>query len=70
MLKEPVYLPDGTVAETIQDIDKYLKRSGNARASDYSREYLKNIRFLKSKKQHEDFMADFLHLFKKGIWYD
>lgn len=70
MLKEPICLPDGTVAESYQDIDKYLKRSGNALAGDYSPEYLKNIRLRESQRQHAQLRADIIHLFKKGIWYE
>ena len=41
---EEVILPDGSVASSVADVDKYLRTSGLARSSDYSTEYIKNIR--------------------------
>lgn len=70
MLKEPICLPDGSVAESYADIDSYLKRSGNALAGDYSKAYLDNIRFRENQKQRAKLRADIIHLFKKGIWYE
>lgn len=70
MLKDPISLPDGSVAESYWDIDQYLKRSGNALASDYSPAYLKNVRLRESQKQRDQLHADIIHLFKKGVWYE
>ena len=39
---EEVILPDGSVASSVADVDKYLKASGMARASDFSTEYINN----------------------------
>ena len=42
---EDLLLPDGSVASSVADVDKYLARSGLAMAGDYSPEYMKNIRY-------------------------
>lgn len=61
-------LPDGTWAESSQDVDKYLKRSGSAWANDYSGEFFKNRRFFMEKAQQDECFADFIHNYKKEIW--
>ena len=38
---EDILLPDGSVASSVADVDKYLRQRGVARASDYSPEYIK-----------------------------
>ena len=50
MFKE-ITLPDGTVAESVQDIERYLKQTGSASESDYSADYYKNRRFFTEKAQ-------------------
>ena len=37
---EAFELPDGTIAESSQDIDKYLKRAKMAMSGDFSPEYI------------------------------
>ena len=44
MFKE-FQLPDGTMAESVQDVERYISESGAAMAGDYSDEYFKNRRF-------------------------
>lgn len=41
---DDVVLPDGSIATCVADVDKYLRQSGLALASDYSPEYMKSIR--------------------------
>lgn len=65
---EPFELPDGTIAESTQDIDKYLKSSNMCMASDYSPEYLKNIRYNREKVERAEMFADFVHNYKRMIW--
>jgi hypothetical protein len=67
MFKE-FQLPDGTVAESAADVDRYIKQSGAAMASDYSDGYFKNRRFFKEKARRDKLHADFIHNFKKEIW--
>lgn len=61
-------LPDGTVAESASDVDRYLKTSGAALAGDYSPKYLQNIRAKKEKDARADIFADFVQQYKKRIW--
>jgi len=65
---EEVMLPDGSVASSVADVDKYLRTSGMARASDYSPEYIKNIRAKNEKQRQEELFADFLYNYKRMIW--
>jgi len=61
-------LPDGTVATSAQDVDVYIKRTGNASANDFSGEYLKNRRYFYEKAQDADLLSAFVFNYKKEIW--
>lgn len=65
---EEVILPDGSVASSVADVDKYLRTSGLARAGDYSVEYINNIRNNQEKQRQESLFADFLYNYKRMIW--
>lgn len=67
MFKE-IRLPDGTVAESVEDVDRYIKENDAALASDYSDGYYKNRRFFEEKARRDKLHADFIHNFKKEIW--
>lgn len=61
-------LPDGTIAETTKDVDKYLKYAKICLASDYSKEFLKNARYLREKAEKADRFNDFVLNYKRKIW--
>lgn len=65
---EEVILPDGSVASSVADVDKYLRSSGLARSSDYSTEYIKNIRLKQETDRRKQLFADFLFNYKRMIW--
>ncbi len=65
---EEIMLPDGSVASSVADVDKYLRTSQTARASDYSAEYIKNVRLNQEKQRQESLFADFLYNYKRMIW--
>lgn len=65
---EEVILPDGSVASSVADVDKYLRASGLARSSDYSTEYIKNIRMKQEADRRKQLFADFLLNYKRMIW--
>lgn len=65
---EEVILPDGSVASSVADVDRYLKASGMAHASDFSTEYINNIRYQQQKSRQEAIFADFLFNYKRMIW--
>ena len=67
MFKE-FQLPDGTVAESVQDVERYLKQNDAALASDYSADYQKNRRFFDEKDRKDKLHSDFIHNLKKEIW--
>ena len=56
---EDLVLPDGSVASSVADVDKYLRTSGLARSSDYSTEYIKNIRLKQETDRRKQLFADF-----------
>ena len=56
---EEIPLPDGSVASSVADVDKYLRTSGLARSSDYSTEYIKNIRLKQKTDRRKQLFADF-----------
>lgn len=63
-----VILPDGTVATSAQDIDRYLKANDLAAQSDYSAEYFSNIRWNKERVRQKEIFADIVQQYKKRIW--
>ena len=65
---EEVILPDGSVASSVADVDKYLRASGLARSSDFSTEYIKNIRQKQENNRQKQLFADFLFNYKRMIW--
>lgn len=65
---EDIVLPDGSVASSVADVDKYLRTSGMARAGDYSPEYMRNVREQQEKQRQEELFADFLYNYKRMIW--
>lgn len=65
---EEVILPDGSVASSVADVDKYLKANGVARAGDFSPEYIKNIRYKQKQDRRKEIWADFLYNYKRIIW--
>ena len=65
---EEVVLPDGSVASSVADVDKYLRVSGLARSSDFSAEYIKNIRQKQENDRQKQLFADFLFNYKRMIW--
>ncbi|MBR2136669.1 MAG: hypothetical protein IJ852_01760 [Alphaproteobacteria bacterium] len=65
---EEVVLPDGSVASSVADVDRFLKKSGLARSSDYSTEYVKNIRLNHERNRRNQLLADFLYNYKRMIW--
>lgn len=67
MFKE-FQLPDGTVAESVADVERYLKQNNAALASDYSADYQKNRRFFDEKDRRDKLHDDFIHNLKKEIW--
>lgn len=65
---EDFILPDNTVATSSQDIDRYLKANNLALMSDYSDEYMKNVRLDNDKAQRKEIFAEVVQQYKKRIW--
>ena len=65
---EEYLLPDNTVATSMQDIDRYLKANNLASKSDYSEQYLKNIRLNNDRNQRKEIFAEIVQQYKKRIW--
>lgn len=61
-------LPDGTVATTSRDIDRYLKANNLASKSDYSEQYMNKIRLDNDKTQRKEIFAEIVQQYKKRIW--
>ena len=65
---EDLLLPDGSVASSVADVDKYLHATGLALAGDYSPEYYQNIRNQQERERQQSLFADFLYNYKRMIW--
>lgn len=61
-------LPDGKLAESPSDVDKFLKENDLVLSSDYSDDYRKKINQRQEKAQRDDLWADFLKNYKRMIW--
>lgn len=61
-------LPDGSVAETPAEVEKFMKANNLALAQDYSDEYRKNVRLRNEKAQRDDLWAEFMRNYKRKIW--
>ncbi|HCU58436.1 MAG TPA: hypothetical protein DIC64_00455 [Alphaproteobacteria bacterium] len=68
MLKQEFLLPNGSMACSNADIDRYLKESGLALAGDYSDAYFKNVRRKKEELHEKEAFFDFINEYKKRIW--
>ena len=65
---EEYILPDNTVATSSKDIDRYLKANKLASKSDYSDQYLNNIRLNNDRNQRKEIFAEIVQQYKKRIW--
>lgn len=54
--------------ESPADIDRYLKETGLAMASDYSNDWFKRINYEKQKAEKDDCFNDFIQQYKRKIW--
>lgn len=68
MMFEEFRLPDGTIAASAADVDRFLKANKLALAQDYSDEYRKNIRLRNDRAQKDQFWAEFIRNYKRMIW--
>ena len=67
MFKE-FQLPDGTWAESVKDVERYLKQNDAASANDFSGDYMKSRRFFMEKDRRDKIHADFIRNLKKELW--
>ena len=65
---EEYVLPDGTVATSSQEIDRYLKANNLALKSDYSEQYMRKIHLNNDRAQRKEIFADVVQQDKKRIW--
>lgn len=70
VFSEEVILPDGSVASSVSDVERFLKANNLAAASDYSPKYLQDIRRLQEKNRHQEIFAELVKQYKKRIWND
>ena len=61
-----VTLPDGSVATSTSEVEHFLKANNLASASDYSPEYLRNIRRFQEKYRREAIFAELIQQYKKN----
>ena len=64
-----VLLPNGQTASCAKDVDNFLKASNLALSGDYSEEFIKKVRSDKNRALHQKLWAEFLHNYKRSIWY-
>jgi hypothetical protein len=65
---EALELPDGSVAECAQDVDRYLKENNLSPAGDFSDAYRREVKFAREQAIRKDFFAEFINNYKRRIW--
>ena len=65
-----IILPDGTVATSSYEVDRFLKANNLAHSSDYSASYLQNIKLNNQKTLQKEIFAEIVQQHKKRIWND
>jgi len=65
---EEVYLPNGSVATSLKEIDEYARRTETAMASDFSADYVRNRRYFIEKAQEAELLSAFVFNYKREIW--
>lgn len=63
-----VVLPDGSIASSAADIDRYIKANQVALASDYSSEYIAKVKKRQQKNEQNSIFAELIHNYKRSIW--
>ncbi|MBO7556824.1 MAG: hypothetical protein J6T72_05465 [Alphaproteobacteria bacterium] len=65
---EALELPDGSIAECAQDVDRYLKENNLSPAGDFSDAYRREVKFAREQAVRKDFFAEFINNYKRRIW--
>ncbi len=65
---EAVTLPDGSIAECVQDVDRYLQANGLTSSGDYSEAFRRNAKFNREQAVRKSFFAEFINNYKRRIW--
>ena len=65
---EPCVLPDGSFAYSTAEVDAYLKKTGLAHASDYSKQYVQNRKNALQSECKKDLFKAFLTNYKRMIF--
>lgn len=60
-------LPDGREV-SLAEFEKYMKSANITLASDYSANYMQNIRYRKEKAEKDEMFRDFVQQYKKMVW--
>lgn len=61
-------LPDGREVDSLAEFEKYLKSANITVASDFSAQYMQNIRYQKAKAEKDELFLDFVRQYKKMVW--
>ena len=67
---DSLVLPDGSVVSSVYGLEKYMKANDCSLKEDYSDEYLQTRRRRNEKAQREQLFSEFIHNYKRSIWYD
>lgn len=67
---DSLLLPDGSIASSVAGLEKYMKVNNCALREDYSDEYLKARRRRNEKAQRDELFSEFIHNYKRSIWYE
>ncbi len=65
---EALELPDGSVADCVQDVDRYLKANNLSPAGDFSDAYRREAKFSREQAVRKEFFAEFINNYRRRIW--
>lgn len=65
---EDIILPDGSVASSVSDVDRYIKANNLAMYDDYSKSSMQRSRYVSEKQHRDNLFAEFIKNYKRTIW--
>ncbi len=67
---DEVILPDGTVATSAADVDRYMRQNNVVLSADYSADFYRNVKRKKQQQERQSLFDEFIKAYKRSGWND
>ncbi len=67
---DEVILPDGTVATSAADVDRYMRQNNVVLSADYSADFYRNVKRKKQQQERQSLFDEFIKAYKRSVWND